>query len=66
MADTVNIIRAVGLILTLSEQFAGVVREWNGVIRQARAEGRDITDDELRDLRQRSRSALDRWLSVED
>lgn len=66
MSDVTNIIRAVGLILTLSEQFAGVVREWNGVIRQARREGRDITDDELRDLRQRSRSALDRWLGVED
>lgn len=60
--NTVNIIRSLSLLMQLSSQFAGVVREWHELIEQARAEGRDISDEELRDLRQRSKSALDRWI----
>lgn len=62
MTDVTNYIRVLGLIVSVTRELSGFISESRGLIETAKNEGRDISDDELRDLREKSRSALDRWL----
>lgn len=58
MTDVTNIILAIRLVSSLT-------REVSNLVQMAQDEGRDITDDELRDLRAKSESALADWRSLD-
>lgn len=57
-----NVLVAIGLSLELFDRFEQASRRYREIIKRARYEGRDITDEELGQLRQESKEALGRWL----
>lgn len=61
MSDIHNILRMTALVAEISMQAARTASEAQSLILNAQAEGRDISDDELVELRSRSESMLDKW-----
>lgn len=58
-----NIIVLITHLLSLWDRFDGIRRQYGEIIRKAREENRDITDEELDALRAKSKSMLDEWLN---
>ena len=56
-----NALAAILLILQLLSQIALIGVKYTVLIEKARAEGRDLTDEELDQLRNERKAAIERW-----
>ena len=56
-----NALAAILLILELISQVALVATKYTALIEKARLEGRDLTDEELDQLRNERKAAIERW-----
>ena len=57
-----NMITAIFLITDFVFRASQAAAEWTAVVQKARTEGRDLTFEELEDIRDRRKAAVDRLL----
>ena len=61
-----NVFTAITLLLEMWDRFDKASAEYRRLIERAKSEGRDITNEELRQLRRQSQDLLDDWLAGHD
>lgn len=60
-----NVLLVTTMLLELVSQFAFVVQKFNGVMSKAKAEGRDVSKEELDELQNVRKEAVNRLLLVD-
>lgn len=60
----IEAIQIMSAMLTLSINTMEMAQRVSLMIQQAQSEGRDLTDDELAQIRQLRQEAMDRWNAV--
>lgn len=56
-----NAIQILGLLVKIMPRVLDVISEARDLLDRARSEGRDVTDEELQELRDRNNALMDDW-----